>query len=833
MLASGLPSITFRLHATSPVSSQSFTAAHTVYLAKSGAVPAPILPGGSAQSFSPSRGLRVQVLLDQASLCAGQPLEFSWALQPPVLGLDASSLSAQDLVVPMHLLSGVASLNATLTLRYSGSNQSSSATVQLAAAQQLLVPVITGSAGDVYTGDTIRLSAAQSYDPDLPADTTAGLSYSWECISEDYPAPCFVQGATLVVPGRADPSSRLLLSWDAAASAAIWHGTNSWDSEDGLQLLPTDSAGHVAGIWNKLTNTRQLLDTTAGSSFSDAAEVSFPAAALAALDRQYTFRLTVAKGSRVAQAEVVVTPRGQLVAQASLVRRCTTSPCPARHPRSQPLVLELQGDAGVLLTSISVAGHSIGMDAPARAITLRPEVLPAHLDQLVISADLSQSGRADGRTQLAVRLDSPPRCGLQDAACFAVSSNGLPFPDEAFAVTVFGLVDDSPASLEYEIGWKDAGHGLRFPASSGLQHSAVVGDFPTKQSSHIYVCASDHLRQQFCTSLRTSAAAPPSSLKELARLLQGFAVTLPTEATPAQVFGASFRFVSLVKAVAGTNAAAGLDSLSPELQAGIRRNAQSLFRSLGGAVHLDDPELATAAYSNIAEVAAAVKEVLDPETRGTIMDVILQSGCPAASCQPGVLVPRQPAALHCWPCAHLAAALALVRPCRTHSVRTLMAGWPPVPRRSSGRPFQQEHASGWLPGLQAARGWIPGPQPHGCHGRLCRHPGAARGFGHPPAAPAGCTCTAQRALQPQAAAGRGWRRPGPRSPLCQRHQAGAGHPQQPVPRRQHPQRGPGRQRGGLPGGDPAAPGQHQRQGAGGRPRCQGSGARGRQQHRPR
>jgi hypothetical protein len=618
----------------------------------------------------------VQVLLDQASLCAGQPLEFSWALQPPVLGLDASSLSAQDLVVPMHLLSGVASLNATLTLRYSGSDQSSSATVQLAAAQQLLVPVITGSAGDVYTGDTIRLSAAQSYDPNLPADTTAGLSYSWECISEDYPAPCFVQGAPLVVPGRADPSSRLLLSWDAAASAAIWHGTNSWDSEDGLQLLPTDSAGHVAGMWNKLANTRQLLDTTAGSSFSDAAEVSFPAAALAALDRQYTFRLTVAKGSRVAQAEVVVTPRGQLVAQASLVRRCTTSPCPARHPRSQPLVLELQGDAGVLLTSISVAGHSIGMDAPARAITLRPEVLPAHLDQLVISADLSQSGRADGRTQLVVRLDSPPRCGLPgQTGCMLGTASTTPFPRHNFVISMFGVVDDSASPLVYHIGRFDEKTRAKFTGATGQQSSLILAGAPPG-SSGVFTCAYDSFQQRSCFAMAGPVGAPAPGFDAAAEL-QGFRPGLALGTPVSLIPGKTLTFLSLVQLALSDAASSGAQEPPAELEASVRDAATELLRRLAAQVAADDPERSSVAALSIAAVVNDLHGLLDGQTKFAVLGGMLRGGLGAWHCvvallaKPNFLPAGCCAQLHStscsWnrtlqPCAHHHISLPLLQP---------------------------------------------------------------------------------------------------------------------------------------------------------------------------
>ena len=697
LASSSPPPHRFTLATTSDRAPAELRTDYLLAVLPSGAAPTFIVPGGLAQSFSPGRGVRVHVHVEGATQCSGQPLEFSWALQPPVPGLDAGTLSFQDLVVPAKVLSrsGITSLNATLTLRYSGGDQYSSATVQLAAAQQPLVPVITGSAGDVYTGDTIRLSAAQSYDPDLPADATAGLSYSWECISEDYPAPCFAPQQAVARP-LMDASSLTmqLLPWDGN-SALSWSSSGSSArrrlSEESSEGAAAQSSLLDDARWSytqeELLMTEQLWSNMKMPRFIDiqpafaapdlqSAEVSFPAAALAALDRQYTFRLTVAKGSRVAQAEVVVTPRGQLVAQASLVRRCTTSPCPARHPRSQPLVLELQGDAGVLLTSISVAGHSIGMDAPARAITLRPEVLPAHLDQLVISADLSQSGRADGRTQLVVRLDSPPRCGLPgQTGCMLGTASTTPFPRHNFVISMFGVVDDSASPLVYHIGRFDEKTRAKFTGATGQQSSLILAGAPPG-SSGVFTCAYDSFQQRSCFAMAGPVGAPAPGFDAAAEL-QGFRPGLALGTPVSLIPGKTLTFLSLVQLALSDAASSGAQEPPAELEASIRDAATELLRRLAAQVAADDPERSSVAALSIAAMVNDLHGLLDGQTKFAVLGGMLRGGLGAWHCvvallaKPNFLPAGCCAQLHStscsWnrtlqPCAHHHISLPLLQP---------------------------------------------------------------------------------------------------------------------------------------------------------------------------
>jgi hypothetical protein len=152
-----------------------------------GAAPRATLPGGASQSFSPSKGIKVQAALDQETLCAGKAVAFSWSLDPPYPGL-AQPYTARDLVVPAAAALAAAGSSpayvATLTVRFEGSAAATSARAVLAEALAPLVAKLSGTSGGIFSEQDVVLSAVGSFDPDS-LDRTAGLAYSWQCSRED------------------------------------------------------------------------------------------------------------------------------------------------------------------------------------------------------------------------------------------------------------------------------------------------------------------------------------------------------------------------------------------------------------------------------------------------------------------------------------------------------------------------------------------------------------------------------------------------------------------------------------------------------------------------
>jgi hypothetical protein len=165
------------------------TTSHRFTTTSGDSAPQISLPGGPRQGFAVSKGVRVQTALAPASLCAGRQVEFSWSTDLPGL---SQGYSSKDLLVtgPLAGVPDGAKFFAEVSARFYGSSASTSARVALTARRSPLVAQLEGTAGDIGTAQTVTLSAARSFDPD-DLGSTAPLTFSWECIREDYPKPCY------------------------------------------------------------------------------------------------------------------------------------------------------------------------------------------------------------------------------------------------------------------------------------------------------------------------------------------------------------------------------------------------------------------------------------------------------------------------------------------------------------------------------------------------------------------------------------------------------------------------------------------------------------------
>jgi hypothetical protein len=173
------------------------------------AEPVPMVSLPSSIAFSPSDGIKVKAAVLPESLCPGQPVAYSWHLEPALPGFDVS-YSSRDLVIPSSLLIPADKDAYVATLTVGQGVTQSTAAVQLVRSLKALVPVVSGPSGDIFTGSSIELSAASSYDPEaLPEEATSGMTYSWKCIREDG-APCFSEDSGITAPSTA--------SWQLPAS---------------------------------------------------------------------------------------------------------------------------------------------------------------------------------------------------------------------------------------------------------------------------------------------------------------------------------------------------------------------------------------------------------------------------------------------------------------------------------------------------------------------------------------------------------------------------------------------------------------------------------------
>lgn len=168
------------------------SATATLGLAKQATAAAPTIGiEAPPASFTPSTGLRLAGRLFASSVCAdSSAVAYSWSSTLPGLDLSASTAAGLFVRGPIpDVLAGTA-YTFTLTARFEGSSEHSTASATLTAVGAPLVASISGPAGDVSAAKTITLNGAKSLDPDDPANALSPMTYSWACAAPDA-QPCF------------------------------------------------------------------------------------------------------------------------------------------------------------------------------------------------------------------------------------------------------------------------------------------------------------------------------------------------------------------------------------------------------------------------------------------------------------------------------------------------------------------------------------------------------------------------------------------------------------------------------------------------------------------
>ena len=95
-----------------------------------------------------------------------------------------------------------------LTAKFTGSADATTYNVTLNPVPSPVKAVLRGPSGDVRTDRSIVLNATSSMDPDDPTNNQEPFQVVWQCVRDDFPAPCFTgkdygtqSGLTWTVPG--------------------------------------------------------------------------------------------------------------------------------------------------------------------------------------------------------------------------------------------------------------------------------------------------------------------------------------------------------------------------------------------------------------------------------------------------------------------------------------------------------------------------------------------------------------------------------------------------------------------------------------------------------
>jgi hypothetical protein len=290
----------------------------------------------------------------------------------------------KDLVLPPPVPAALGQqYRVELSTGFVGSSVSSTSVVTLVAAGPPLSAALDGPSGDVPEAWVVVLNASRSNDP---ADPSALLTYSWDCLRADFPVPCF------------NSSTR------GTQAGAVW-------------TIPGDVlAADVAHTFT-VTVTR---DTRSAS-----AQVT----------------LTPRAG---------VIPTGKLQRQCAASSSDGSGGCSGPHNTDQPLAIVLQlapGAAESLTWQWQVAGQAMPGADNSTKLVIPADQLPGSgtLDISVALTNVTSS--TSGATSIMVPLNPAPRCtAAAPGGCLVITTLSSTFGADRFQAAAVGVVDDG-ASL--------------------------------------------------------------------------------------------------------------------------------------------------------------------------------------------------------------------------------------------------------------------------------------------------------------------------------------------------------------------------------------------------
>lgn len=131
---------------------------------------------------------QAQCLLNKCPLLL--QVNYKWESLDAWSAIPAAGVAAKNLVLPPPVPAEAGhTYGLRLTASFEGAASSAAITdVSHTAVASPLVVSLVGPSGEIPAAASVVLDAANSFDPD---DQSTPLSFSWTCVREDYPRPCF------------------------------------------------------------------------------------------------------------------------------------------------------------------------------------------------------------------------------------------------------------------------------------------------------------------------------------------------------------------------------------------------------------------------------------------------------------------------------------------------------------------------------------------------------------------------------------------------------------------------------------------------------------------
>ncbi|GFR45710.1 hypothetical protein Agub_g7119, partial [Astrephomene gubernaculifera] len=575
---------------TAATATAGFSKPAAAVAAAAGVVPVVSIVGPAVQTARIGSALRLSAEVAGGG-CKGLTLSWTWSSPSGWYGLPAAGKSGQQLVVaaPLPAVHGE-TISLRVTAAYINASTGASAGGSSASADVLLTVVgsapiatLAGPSGDVPDDSTLVLNATGSYDPD---DSSASLTFLWDCRRDDYPTPCFSSGDQGAFNGN----------------GAVW-------------TLPSGLL--TSGRWYTFTVTVVKTVASGATPLNSSASVTF-------------------RPRSTTQAF----PRG------TLTRQCSAAACAVPHSADQDLTVLLQlsspYDTSATAAGISVSWASAEASAVAGLtavtttngtsylLTVPAAVLPSTHSSISIAANMTVVATGvNGFAAITIALNGAPYCSLASAnnsACLTVDLVNATFPTAAAKLTAVGWADsDSDTSgqqqLQYEFGVRQSS-SVGSSSTSGTTTVDQIQQLGSATSATIiglpqgvvqlYGCAIDASGSRTCGTVNVTVQPPPAGFDPTSSLAAVDVTALAQANDQQALFQAAYQMAQLMS-IATTNdssSSTSSSSTSSAVSELVANRTVALVQAilLGGA--LQDAQQAQQAIAAIASLAAGSASLL-------------------------------------------------------------------------------------------------------------------------------------------------------------------------------------------------------------------------------
>ncbi|GFR46952.1 hypothetical protein Agub_g8601 [Astrephomene gubernaculifera] len=562
-----------------------------------GSKPVVRVVGPTSQTFRIGSGLRAGAEAD--SPCTGQSLQWRWTSPSGWAGLPAAGVPAQQLYVaaPVPAVHGQ-TIGMRITANYGGDNTTSStADVIFTAIGSEPIATLSGPSSDIPNNISFVLNATGSYDPDTTT-TLQRLTFTWSCVREDYPSPCFSSSAQ----GDADS---------------------------------------VPGVWSIPPG---LLTTNVWHTFT------------------VTVSKEVAAGASALQSSATVKIRPRFSAdqypRGVLYRECAGGVCTGPHGTDSALTMMLviaNGfyDASVewyieeipTVAAIAAAGGKNNSGSSGTYfLTIPSSQLPNNRATATITATMTTPEGLTGLATRTVPLNSAPYCSLAEssainstaaAACLSIETLDDTFPTATFVIRGQGWVDGQDSQLRYEFGIRDIRSDGRIvdavrQISTGL--SATITGL-LQGDATLYGCALDSWGSRSCGVI-TVTVKPPAADFDLVAAATAIDVDLVVQwNSEGALLQAGHKLASLLQS-ATSNSSSGSDTTNTgsitttadtvAILASLAQVADTqgvaLISAILNTTIMEDHDQALTATTFISVIASSTSTTLSDSSRDIIME---------------------------------------------------------------------------------------------------------------------------------------------------------------------------------------------------------------------